>query len=413
MKVLKALFFTILIYGCGTHEALRQEYLEEGIWRGTLKMQGQELPFNFEVEREDSVTYLVRLINGEERIDIKGLAMQGDSVFIPMHIFDAGIKAKLFGRRMVGIYEKHYDKEYKLPFEATHNQKFRFSFNDKKSQADFSGTWDVVFKGENDTTEALGIFSQLGNEVTGTFITPTGDYRFLEGTAQDHTLWLSTFDGEHAFLFKADQKDAQLLEGHFWSGHNEYKSWTARKNPQATVPEAARIHVTAPTSEPFLFKFPDLNGKMVSVTDDRYQNQVKIVHIFGSWCPNSLDQIRFLADYYVKNKGRNVTVIGLAFEQKNDFTYAKNRLNKMANRLNAPYDFLLAGTADLNSVQANLKLSTLTTFPSTIVLDKKNRIRIIKNGFIGPGSGKIHEEYIKQFKEEVEKILAEDSLNNI
>jgi hypothetical protein len=409
LKVLISLAFIFLLYGCGTHEALRQEYLEDGIWRGTLTLQGQELPFNFEVEREDSVTYLLKLINGEEKIEIRGLAMQGDSVFIPMHLFDAGIKAKIFGKRMVGIYEKYYDKDYKLPFEAVHNQKYRFTFKDIPATIDVSGKWDVTFKDENGTTEALGIFSQTGNNVSGTFITPTGDYRFLEGTVKDQSLWLSTFDGENSFLFKADQSEGQVMKGHFWSGHKDYKSWTARKNNEATLPDGIKIQIFRSLNEPFIFQFPDLNGKMVSVTDDRYLNQVKIVHIFGSWCSNSLDQVRFLADWHLQNRGSNIKIIGLAFEQKNDFTYAKNRLNKMANRTNAQYDILLAGTADINSVKANLKLDTMITFPSTIVLDKMNRIRIIKTGFIGPGSGKYHEEYINQFKEEVGKILAEDS----
>ena len=51
----------------------------------------------------------------------------------------------------------------------------------------------------------MGEFSQAGDSVAGTFLTETGDHRFLAGQVRGAEMYLSTFDGAHAFLYKARQ----------------------------------------------------------------------------------------------------------------------------------------------------------------------------------------------------------------
>ena len=53
-------------------------------------------------------------------------------------------------------------------------------------------------------------------------------------------------------------------------------------------------------TEPFRFSFPDLDGKLVSNTDPRFQGKVVIVSIAGSWCPNCHDEAPFLVELYKK-----------------------------------------------------------------------------------------------------------------
>ena len=48
--------------------------------------------------------------------------------------------------------------------------------------ADIGGTWKVTFTSDSGgVTMAIGMFEQEGNHLSGTFLTNTGDYRFLEG----------------------------------------------------------------------------------------------------------------------------------------------------------------------------------------------------------------------------------------
>ncbi|MDQ3393594.1 MAG: TlpA family protein disulfide reductase [Bacteroidota bacterium] len=395
---------------CGIEEALKQEYLDEGIWRGIIRTQGQEIPFNFEVIREDSVTYDLNFINGEERVNIKGLAMQGDSVFIPIYIFDAGIKARLIGNKLIGTYEKYYEGKSKLTFEATYNLPFRFppKASTKSLVTNIEGKWEVSFNNNGGTTKAIGVFKQYGDKVEGTFVTSLGDFRYLEGTVNDTTLWLSSFDGANTFLFKAQIKNPNEMKGEFWSGATLYQTWQAVKNDLAVMPRFASENLIAEGTKPFNFNLTDLNGKMVSLSDKKYKDKIKVVHMFGAWCPNSIDEVRFLADWHRQNKGLDVAILGLAFEQKDDFTYAKNRVNKMANKLNAQYEFLVAGSAEKDiAVQKFPSLKSIETFPTTIILDHNNKIREIFAGFRGPGSGTYYEEHTKMFNEIIQELLAE------
>ncbi|HRD38300.1 MAG TPA: TlpA family protein disulfide reductase, partial [Bacteroidia bacterium] len=88
-----------------------------------------------------------------------------------------------------------------LQFEAVYNNATRF-VTTAKPKVDFTGRYEVTFNaGTSDAYKAVGIFKQSGSKVTGTFLTETGDYRYLEGAVQNSNMSLSCFDGSHAFLF--------------------------------------------------------------------------------------------------------------------------------------------------------------------------------------------------------------------
>ena len=83
---------------------------------------------------------------------------------------------------------------------------------------------------------------------------------------------------------------------------------------------------------------------MVSLSD--YQGQPLIISIFGSWCPNCMDETKFLKKWYDENKDRGIEILGLAYEAKPDFNYARGRVLKMKNKLGVDFNYLIAGTKD-------------------------------------------------------------------
>ena len=113
-------------------------------------------------------------------------------------------------------------ENYKIPFSAHPSIKMRFShINKQTSVLNVNGKWEVEFGfNSNNPYPAIGVFSQKkkSNHVTGTFLTETGDYRFLEGKTTKDSLFLSCFDGAHAFLFKAVITKNNTLVGRFFSG---------------------------------------------------------------------------------------------------------------------------------------------------------------------------------------------------
>ena len=101
------------------------------------------------------------------------------------------------------------------------------------------------------------------------------------------------------------------------------------KDDNASLPDAEALTYLKEGYDRITFSFPDVSGKPISLTDEKYQNKVVIIQLLGTWCPNCMDETLFLADWYRRNKDRGVEIIGLAYERKDDFSYASERVKKM------------------------------------------------------------------------------------
>ncbi|MDV7401472.1 hypothetical protein RZS08_59185, partial [Arthrospira platensis SPKY1] len=93
-----------------------------------------------------------------------------------------------------GEWVVNYKENYRIPFVAHFGQGYRFTQLRKTPDMDLSGKWEVNFGLDTDAPyPAVGEFRQEGNQLYGTFLTETGDYRFLEGTVQADKFYLSCF----------------------------------------------------------------------------------------------------------------------------------------------------------------------------------------------------------------------------
>lgn len=397
-----AILSAVLLTGCQS----KTSTLKTGTWRGVLHMQGHELPFTFRVTN-DSGKYQAYLQNAGEEILLDEITITGDTVEMMLHIFDASLKAKLDGDKLTGTFVKYYAQEANQPFTATYGDDYRFTKDTSTPSTDFSGTYQVLFKSETESYPSVGMFKQDGNLVTGSFLTPTGDYRFLEGSVIDNKLHLSTFDGNHAYLFIAGF-EGDSLKGDYYAGKSSHETWTAVKNDNATMPDAEALTLLKPGYEKLEFSFPDLNGNKVSLSDERFKNKVVILQIFGTWCPNCMDETKFLVPWYRKNKDRGVEILGLAYERKDDFAYAKDRIERMKSRFDVPYDFVVAGVNDKEKASETLPaLNKVLAFPTTIFVGKDGKVKHIHTGFEGPGTVIYYERFQERFNEIVNELLAE------
>ena len=284
--------------------------------------------------------------------------------------------------------------------------------NPASAKYDISGRWTTVFvdeKGKPDTT--VGEFKQAGSKLTGTFLTTTGDYRYLEGVISGNKLYLSTFDGGHAFLFTADINDNKdIVNGEYYDGYAEVSKWTAYRNENAKLPDAYSLTYLKPGYKKIAFTFPDINGNKVSLTDARFKNKVVIIQMMGSWCPNCMDETNFLVNsYYKKYHPKGVEIIGLAYERTTDPVKSKATLQQLKNRFNIPYTILITGyTPSKGDPMKSLPaLANYMGFPTTIIIDKKGDVARIHTGFSGPGTGKYYTEFIAEFEKLTNNLLAE------
>jgi thiol-disulfide isomerase/thioredoxin len=408
------LLFIFLNFGCQPKTASTKKLrLKAGIWRAVLQSPGGELPFGMEIlANADSATYTVFVLNGEERLRLDTAVVAGDSVRFSMAIFDAEIKAHLSDSVLTGQYIKTgYQTRREMGFRATFGEQFRFVKKAPVTQANVTGKWAVTFVGEEqDTTQAVGIFRQNDAEVSGTFLTPTGDYRYLAGNLHGDTLLLSCFDGNHAFLFKArlNNTGQGLTQGEFWSGSKGHETWTATRNERAALPDATSLTFLKPGYDRLDFSFPDSDGKSVSIGDEQFKGKVVIVQILGSWCPNCMDETNFLSPWYRKNRDREVEIIGLAYEKDPAFAVSAPKLKRLINRFDINYPLLLAGVNDKEKASLTLPmLNRVMAFPTTLFIDKSGKVRQIHTGFSGPGTGMYYTEFVEDFESLVDKLLNE------
>ena len=382
--------------------------IKPGLWRGTLRIQGHELPFQLSFQY-DNGGYRAALINAKEHIDLDEVYIRNDSLVLPMHIFDAVIKAKIVSDTLIrGAWIKPYARDYLVPFEAIHGLKYRFKETGEDAHTDFGGKWAVQFISNSDTSMAIGLFEQTGRYIHGTFLTPYGDYRYLDGIVEGDTMKLSTFDGSHAFLFKAVQPEKGRLSGDFWSGKSWHEKWVGKADPDAALPDPLTLTHLKPGYDKISFRFPDPDGKMVSLEDPGFKDKVVLIQIMGSWCPNCMDEARFLAGWYDRNKDRGVEIIGLSFERKDDFEYASARVRRFKEKLQIHYPVLIAGsTSEESKKKALPMLEKIVSFPTVIYLDRRHQIRRIHTGFSGPGTGSYFERYVEEFNLFMDKLLKE------
>ncbi|PTR00879.1 peroxiredoxin [Mucilaginibacter yixingensis] len=400
----KKVFLSLLALAISVNVSLAQNKLKTGTWRGVLRPgSATELPFNFEVKDVADKQQLY-IINGDEHFNVPDVRTVGDSVLIKMPLFDSEFKLVRNGEGLQGKFIKHLGvRDTYTDFSAVPDVSYRFFQNPEKAAFNVTGRWSAVFGSGAKRDTTVGEFKQTGNRLTGTFLTTSGDYRYLEGVVTGNKLYLSCFDGGHAFLFTATVKnDNTITDGNFGGD-----TWTAVRNENAKLPDAYSLTSLKPGDKTISFSFKDLGGKAVSLNDARFKNKVVIVQFMGSWCPNCMDETSFLVNYYKKYHPKGVEIVGLAYERTKDFTQSKRTLTQLKNRFSIPYPLLITGFTPGNGgpVQSIPQLANFIGFPTTIIIDKKGEVAKIHAGFSGPGTGEHYTEFVKEFEQLTDKLL--------
>ena len=384
--------------------------LARGPWHGVLTVNGaRRLPFELEVLADSAGHPRALLRNGGESFHLTEFDLiAGDSLRIGLHVFDAALVGRVKGKSFKGYWQKFDGKKpFRVPFTLKPGAPGQPSV---EPAVDFSGRWAVTFTDDEGVAyPAVGELKQRGNLLSGTFLTTTGDYRYLRGTARKDTVRLYTFDGAHGYVFEARRQADGSLKGDFWSGMSGHETWTARRDPQAQLPNADTLTGMKPGATRLRFKFPNIDEQtMVAITYPKYQGKVVVVQLLGTWCPNCLDETNFLAPWYRANRQRGVEVIGLGFERSADPQVATARLRKLRDRLGITYDLALAGTADKAEASKALpQLRGVLAFPTTIIVGKDGTVRRVHTGFSGPGTDKYYEEWQADFEQTITGLLAE------
>lgn len=402
-----------------------QNPMKQGIWRGVLTLKKEkniELPFNFEFKVETKKNSKTKktikqpqiiIQNAQEYITVTEISLKKDSVIFKMPVFDSEFRCKLVGDTLLtGFWINHSKKEApKISFTANYgvNNRFTFPYPTEPKLPFYNGKWEVTFSPNNkDSSKAIGMFTHPynGTNVFGTFLTEIGDYRYLDGMMHDGKLYLSTFDGGHAFLFIAENNGKDIINGKFYAGSSWEENWVAKRNDSFQLRNPESITQLKSPNEVVTFSFPNLLGKKISLADKRYKNKPVVIQIMGSWCPNCMDETAYLAGLYKIYNPKGLEIIALAYERTLDFTKAVKNVTRLKTKFNANYTFLITGLSGKEKASESLPfLNAITAFPTTIVLNKKHQVKTIYTGFSGPATEIEYTQFKTKFEMLIEEIL--------
>ncbi len=385
--------------------------LEGERWRAVLEVAGGELPFVFEVFPTPSGGEVAFVFNGEERITVPEFERTGTGLRLGFPHYDSEIEAAFDPKdpsRVSGTWTKvrGANRLASVEFSAARTDEPRFeprAFGTGNPGA-VAGRWRVDFGSSVDP--AVGIFeADSADQVRGTFLTETGDYRYLAGRFDGDLLRMSCFDGGHAFLFHARLEPDGSLVGTFDSGNWWQETWSAVRDEQLTLGDPFSALQLGRHWQLASLTFPDLDGRETWLGAPGFSGVPLVVQIFGSWCPNCHDEAALLSQLAFEF-GSRVQFVGLAFELTGEQERDAAQVRRYAQRWGLTYPMLLAGTADKGRAAEALGLDgRLISFPTTLFIDANGRVRAVHSGFSGPATGAAHERTVTEIRSSIQLLL--------
>jgi len=380
--------------------------LQTGYWQAQITLPGGDINTAIEIGRSGA-NFRATLINGQERVSIDEVSFSDGHLLLRFPAFNSEINAGLENGNLVGTLTlvKRYGKTQIMPFFATPGAERSNTGTRDATTVDMSGRWAVKFQNEDFTADpSIGEFAQRGPRLFGTFLNPIGDYRYLSGYVRGNEFHLGTFDGAHAFIFAGRVENDVIIGADFWSGTEFHQTWSAVRDPDAILPDPYKLTYLNPDFDRFDFEFPDLDGRLISLADERFKGKVVVVTISGTWCPNCHDETRLLAPLYEEYHDQGLEVVALMYEHFEDHDFAIAQIRKFREKFDIRFETLVAGISDTTEVSKTLpSLNAVFAFPTTIYVDRSGMVRVIHTGFSGPGTGQHYERQ----KEEITSLIVE------
>lgn len=409
---MRAPLFTLpavaLLFAAGCTAPADRSALRTGPWHMELDLGDHKLPFTFEL-REEHGSPVMHVRNAGEDIAMGDLVITGDSITVRAPFTDQTFHGVIStDSSFTGVWTTTSRGELHLvPFVARAGTQARFASPDPQGP-DVGGTWEAHF-GVSDTTlgePATGLFEQHDGIITGTFATETGDYRYLEGVVRNDSLLLSGFDGGHAYLFEAAVR-GDRLSGTFFSGPVHREPWVAVRNSAWHLRDPDSLSTVEADTAPIDLHFTTIDGITVG-TATAGEGQVVVLQVMGSWCANCMDESMLFNELYARHHAQGLEMIALGFEKTDDPLASVRSLERFRQRLGIRYPIVHAGRASAKDVRAVLPmLKDFMSYPTSIVIDRKGRVRRVHTGFYGPGTGEHYVRFKKEFEEFLEELLSE------
>ncbi len=389
---------TLLVAGCGGG----MEHTNQ--WSAALDVAGGPLRFALEFDLADGSG---RVCSGSMCQGLSSVAQVGDSIILEIGDYAATIAARLGGDSLIGEYRNVGNRGPRvIPFRARRGAWPA----ETEVPASLAGKWNATyFREDGGTSPRVFYFEETERGLEGTIVSNTGDYGRFWGRAEADSFSMAHFDGSFVYMLTGTIR-GDTLEGLFHAGARSQSRWKAVRATEGGEPHLRdRMELTRVVApEPFHFSFPDLDGRIVTSEDERFQGQVVLIDIFGSWCPTCHDAAPSMVQFYQDYHDRGLEVVGLAYEVSGDSAIDNAQVRRYRDKFGIEFPLLLAGINVTSATAATLpQLEGFTAYPTTIFIGRDGLVRKIHAGFMGPATGAQHDHLIREFAALIEELLQE------
>ncbi len=383
--------------------------IEHGSWQGKLELNDSTfLPFRMNLTKGENKPN-IQIQNGEEKIDLLFHSFVSDTATYQFPQFDSQLKIVFIdGKSFTGYWWNQNKKgRYTIPLAGHYCSNDLFECQKMIGLPDvfLAKKWKTTFSPDTeDAWLAIGLFEKDGDDLSGTFLTETGDYRFLDGNMYGNDLFLSCFDGSHAFLFTANMRDGEM-SGNFYSGSHYLCNWDAAEDPTYELPDPNKLTYVV-NNNPLVFSFKEIEGEVFNYPNPTFDNKVTIIQIMGSWCPNCMDETRYFLELYKKYHDKGLEIILVGYESGTNDAQYEAKLIRFKERNHIPFTMLVGGAANKNKAAEDFSmLNHIISFPTSIFVDKTGAITKIHTGFNGPSTGQYYTDYMNETEALIQSLL--------
>jgi peroxiredoxin len=381
----------------------------EGRWDAALTTKTGTVPFRLDISGE-GVTLKGTLYNGWDPFETTtGAKFENGTLILNIDHYLTKITATLKDGQLDGkVVSQSRADAATYGFHAT-----RYVAAVEVTDApSVSGSWEIPLDKPNAKGEKSQrlIVEQKGAEVSASILRVDGDTGALNGTYKDGKWILSHWDGSRPGVMVLSLAKDGTLEvkqegGRAGNKLIAYRTEVARAKGFAE-PEDYTTHTTMrDPNEVFAYKFPDVNGKVLSNEDPQFKDKVVLAIVTGTWCPNCHDEAQYLVQLYAKYHDQGLEIVALDFEepeQQDDLA----RVHAFIKQYHVPYTYLIAG-APAEMWEKVPQAVNLNTWPATLFVGRDGKVKHIHTGFASPASGVFSDELKQEFTATIEKLLKE------
>jgi thiol-disulfide isomerase/thioredoxin len=409
MRISKTLLgLAAVITGLGV-TAAKAESLT-GRWDAGITLNGVVIPFRLDISG-DGANLKGTLFNGDQLQTTTSARLEDGKIVLDFDHYLTKISATLKEGQLDGQVEGRFEREKyisSVPFQAKRYSPVTVSSANVPS---IDGVWEIPYESPKGEKAWRFIVRQTGSEVSASILRVDGDTGALTGNFQNGKFVLSHFDGSRPLRIEVTPASDGTLEI-LTSG-----AYTQTKKLIAYRPEAARAkglaepanyttHTTVrDPNETFPFRFPDVNGKIVSNEDPKFKGKVVLAIVTGTWCPNCHDEAQYLVQLYKKYRDQGLEIVALDFEEpEQQDTLSRERA--LVKKYGVEYTYLIAG-APAEMWEKVPQGVNLNTWPATFFIGRDGRVKSIHAGFASPASGEFNRQLREEFTSNIERLLAD------